>query len=168
MLLCSRDGRPYRGETAPASCSTHNSNKRNATYLNRKNVHQVNARISYTNHSLSTDNDIPGVRKRQNERERSADQNALNSRTPGWETLAYNSILCVMFWTYYVQLDHTTPLTIISRLRILFQSTKCWICCSFGMELRYTTVRGTEKEKCQRMNFVDNEKWWKYRHPRLT
>jgi hypothetical protein len=55
----------------------------------------------------------------------------LDSWTPDWETMAYNNILCVMFWTYYyMQLDLMTFLTIISRIRILFEPTKCWICCS--------------------------------------
>jgi hypothetical protein len=55
----------------------------------------------------------------------------LDSRTPDWETLACNNILCVMFWTYYyMQLDLMTSLTIISQIRILFEPTKCWICCS--------------------------------------
>jgi hypothetical protein len=45
----------------------------------------------------------------------------------------------------------------ISQLRILFQPTKCWICCSFGMDLHYTIIQGTGKGICQTMNFVDNE-----------
>jgi len=79
---------------------------------------------SYTNYSFPTDNDVPDIRKCQKEQERSADEYVLNSWTPDWETLAYNNILSVMFWTYYyTQLDLTTSITIISRLRILFQPT---------------------------------------------
>jgi len=83
VLLRSRDGQLYHGQTATASCSTHNGSKRNATHWNRKNFHQANAQISYTNYSFSTHNEVPGVRKRQEERERSVDYGAFDSQTPG-------------------------------------------------------------------------------------
>ena len=103
MLLCSLDGQLYHVRTAPSSCSIHHSNKLNATYLNCKR--SLSQRTNHLNYSFSTGNDKSGIRKRQKEKERSTEKNALNSQNPRLRNTGLQySFVCIITCNYTLKL----------------------------------------------------------------